>query len=174
MITKTSKMIDESRFAETYSHMSSDELKRVMMERTTLVAQAVSALEKECAKRGLDEASAKSYQDETTRATEEAKLESAALRNEHRKHRRTLWIQTGIFVGAASLTALLAEYVFGFSNNLVYLLTKMLLNLAIAAIALSWAFGGRWLTVKRACIAAVLLNGGVLIWILLTVSNSQH
>lgn len=168
------QMTDESRFADTYSRMSSDELKRVMLERDTLVPQAASALEQECAKRGLDETSAKTYQDETAQATEKTKRENEAIRNESLTRRRTMWLQTGIFVGVAILTALLAEYVVGLPSNAVYLLTKMLVNLAIAAIVLSWAFGGRWLTVKRACIAAILLNGGVLIWILLTVSNVQN
>jgi hypothetical protein len=53
----------QSRFAETYSRMSSDELQRVMLERATLIPQAAAALELECARRGLDEASAKNGQE---------------------------------------------------------------------------------------------------------------
>jgi hypothetical protein len=106
----------QSRFAETYSRMSYDELTRVVLERS----------------------------------------------------------QLGIFFGGAILTALLAEYVLDLSNAAVSILTKMLLYLAAAAIALSWAFGGRWLTIKRTCMAAVVLYGGVLIWFLLTVSGRQN
>jgi hypothetical protein len=53
----------QSRFAETYSRMSSDELQRVMLERATLIPRAAAALELECARRGLDEASAKNGQE---------------------------------------------------------------------------------------------------------------
>lgn len=82
--------------------------------------------------------------------------------------------QLGIFFGGAILTGLLAEYVFGLSNAAVSILTKMLLYLAAAATSLSWAFGGRWLTIKRTCISAVVLYGVVLIWFLLTVSGRQN
>jgi hypothetical protein len=169
------QMIDgQSRFAETYSRMTSDELKRAMLERSTLVPQAALALEQECAKRGFDETITKTYQDEIANEIEETKREKEASRNERRKHRRTMWLRAGIFIGAATLTALLTEYALGFSSDVVYRLTKMLLNFAMAATFLSWWSGGRWLTVKRTCIAAVLLNGGVLIWVLLTISNHTN
>jgi hypothetical protein len=160
----------QSRFAETYSRMSSDELKRIFLDRNTLVPQATSALERECAKRGIDEASAKAYRELEVRDVEESKREKVAERHEHR---RTVWPQRAILLGGGIVTPLLAEYAFGLSNEVVYLLTKMTLYLALAAIALTWAIGGRWLTVKRTWIAAVLLYGGVLIWILLTVRGHQ-
>jgi len=154
--------------------MTSDELKRAMLERSTLVPQAAFALGQECAKRGLDETSAETYQSGIANADKETKRQKEAIRSEHRNYRRASWLRAGIFIGAAILTALFSEYVLRFSSDAVYLLTKMLLNLAIAAIVLSWAFGGRWLTVSRTCMAAVLLNSGVLIWILLTISNHPN
>jgi hypothetical protein len=93
---------------------------------------------------------------------------------ERQTYRRALWPQCGIFVGGAILTIVVAGYAFGLSADAVRILTTILLRTAVGAIVLSYAVGGRWLTTKRACAAALLLYGGVLIWILTIVSGSQH
>ncbi len=83
-----------------------------------------------------------------------------------------LWLQSGIFIGGAILTSLLAGYAFNLSYDAVRLVTKALLQLSVAAIALNWALGPRWrrwLTIKRTCIAALLVYGGTLIWIFTTI-----
>jgi len=87
-----------------------------------------------------------------------------------------LWIQSGIFIGGAILTSVLAGYAFDLSYDAVRLFTKALLQISLAAIALNWALGQgwrRWLTIKRTCIAALLVYGGMLIWIFTTIYNRR-
>ena len=165
----------QSRFAETYSRMSLDDLVRLMSDSGSLVPEAASALALECKKRGLDAAGAKTYQEETTKEVLAARREEEAGWREYRKGvwRRRLTFG-GIFFGGAILTVVLAGYLFGSSNEFERLLTMMLLGVAMAATVLSLSFGGRWLTTKRTCVAALLLSCAELIWIFVVVSRAAR
>ncbi len=131
------------------------------------------ALEIECEKRGLNAVGARVHQEETAKEVLAARREVETGWHEYRKEvwRRRLTFG-GIFCGGAILTAILAGFLFGSSNEFERLLTEMLLRVAMAATILSLSFGGRWLTVKRVCVAAFVLYGAALIYIFFLLAHS--
>lgn len=75
-------------------------------------------------------------------------------------------IRLGIFSGGAIITTQAAIHLFNIANpDAQKELIKILLKLGWGVAFFSFAIGGRWWTLKRTCIVAMVLYGVSLIWI---------
>jgi len=83
--------------------------------------------------------------------------------HEQEKQETSRWARLGIFLGVALTSAILAAFVFVKDSpsaaDLTEKLTKTSLTLGLAVWGLSEFVAGRWLTIKRTCIAAVAVYG---------------
>lgn len=83
--------------------------------------------------------------------------------HEQEKQETSRWARLGIFLGVALTSAILAAFVFVKDSpsaaDLTEKLTKTFLTVGLAVWGLSEIVAGRWLTIKRTCIAAVAVYG---------------
>jgi len=163
-----------SKFRETYSRMSDDELLRLAAQRDTLLDIGRQELEAEMRQRGLDDRTVASFESNERKEAEYEKRQTDSRKSEAAEARLRVGQRLIIFVLTAVAMDQIIARLFSLNSKAVEGLAEASISVAIGLSVLGWIFPKRWSPWKTTLVMAFGLATAIYLFMLVILMTASH